>query len=131
MQSEPQSHTLTPMNSIRDLKRICGGDPRALAQWISGSRRNWLLSLTTVLAGCGLYGFTIGIWRAPTQGLYAAIKFPLLVLLTTLGNALINGMLAQLLGLRISFRESTLAILTSFLIAAVILGALSPIMLFE
>jgi hypothetical protein len=62
--------------------------------------------------------------------LYVALKLPLLILLTTLGNGLLNGMLAPLLGLNITFRQSLAAVLVSFAIAAAILGALSPIALF-
>jgi hypothetical protein len=59
-----------------------------------------------------------------------AIKIPLLFLLVALGNGLLNGMLAQLIGLPLSFRESLAAILSSFAIVALILGALSPVITF-
>src|SRR5918992_674563 len=75
----------------------------------------------------GPIGAAMGCWRAPLQALYTGIKFPLVLLLTTLGTALLNGMLAPLLGLNIRFRESLLAILSSFTIAAAILGAFSPL----
>jgi hypothetical protein len=84
----------------------------------------------TILVGCGLYGATVGMWRAPVQGAYTALKFPLLIFLTCAGNALLNGMFAQLLGSRLSFRQTSLAILMSFATAALVLGALSPITLF-
>jgi hypothetical protein len=51
-------------------------------------------------------------------------------LLTTIGNALINAMLAPLLGLNIPFRQSFSAILMSFTASAAILGAFSPVMAF-
>jgi hypothetical protein len=95
---------------------------------------------TCVFAGCTspssfwardfLYGAAMGWWRDPQQALYVAIKFPLIILLTTAGNALINAMLAPLLGLNIPFRQSFSAILMSFTIAAAILGAFSPLMAF-
>jgi hypothetical protein len=50
--------------------------------------------------------------------------------LTTLGNALLNAMLAPLLGLRVSLRQSFLAVLLSFSLAAAILGAFSPLAFF-
>ncbi len=77
--------------------------------------------------GAGLYGAAMGCWRAPLAALFVAIKFPLIILLTTLGNALLNAMLAPLLGLNISLRQSFLAILLSFTIASAILGAFSPL----
>jgi hypothetical protein len=83
-----------------------------------------------IFVGSSLYGFTVGVWRAPLQSLYTAIKFPLLIFLTCIGNGAINGMLAQILGLGFSFKQTSLAILMSFAIAATILGGFAPIMLF-
>src|SRR5262249_7836898 len=61
---------------------------------------------------------------------FVAIKFPLIILLTTIGNALLNAMLAPLLGLNLGLRQSFLAILMSFTIASAILGSFSPIAAF-
>ena len=69
----------------------------------------------------------MGWWRDPRQALYVAIKLPLILLLTAGGNALLNAMLAPLLGLNIRFRQSFLAIFTSFAIASAILGSFSPL----
>lgn len=80
-----------------------------------------------IVAGTAAFGGAIGIWRDPLQALYTAIKFPLIILLTALGNGLLNGMLAPLLGVNISFRQSLLAVFMSFTIAAAVLGACSPI----
>jgi hypothetical protein len=94
------------------------------------SGRRILLYLAVIFAGAGCFGASVGLWRAPLQSLYTALKFPTILLMTTFGNALLNGMLAPLLGLNISFRQSLVAILMSFTIAAAILGSLSPILLF-
>ena len=84
----------------------------------------------TIVIGCSLYGATVGIWRAPLQAVYTAIKIPLLVFLTCGANALLNGILAQLLGSGLSFTRTAAAILASFATAATILGSLSPVTLF-
>ena len=84
----------------------------------------------TILIGSGAYGFTVGLWRAPLQAVFTAIKFPLLIFLTCVGNSAINGMFAQLFGSGVSFRQAALAILMSFAVASVILGGFSPITLF-
>ena len=84
----------------------------------------------TIVLGCALYGGVVGLWRAPQQALYTAIKMPLLIFLTCAGNALLNGLLAQVLGAGLSFRQSALAILMSFTLASLILAALSPVALF-
>ena len=72
----------------------------------------------------------MGSWREAQQAFYTGIKLPLVILLTTLGNGLLNGMLAPLLGLSLGFRQSLMAVLMSFAITAIILGALSPLTAF-
>ena len=70
---------------------------------------------------------TGGVWREPLQALYTGIKLPLVILLTTLGNGLLNGMLAPLLGVNTTFRQSLTVVLITFAIASAVLGALSPV----
>ena len=86
--------------------------------------------VAVIVLGAGLFGAAMGAWRSPAQALYTAVKFPLIVLLTTLGNALLNGMLAPLLGLDLRFRESLRAVLLSFTVMATVLGSLAPVMVF-
>lgn len=83
-----------------------------------------------IIAGAGAYGAMVGAWRSGLQAVYTGIKLPMVFLLTSLGNGLLNGMLAPLLGLNISFRQSLLCVLVSFMFAAVILGSLSPVVAF-
>lgn len=85
-----------------------------------------------LIAGLGfaLYGFTIGFWRAPLMGAYVAIKFPLLIVLTLASNGLLNGLLGLLLGSGLGFRQSLLALLSSFALAALILASLAPVTFF-
>jgi hypothetical protein len=80
--------------------------------------------------GAGLFGAAVGTWRDPWQAVYAGLKLPLILLLTAAGNALLNAMLAPLLGLHLHFRQSFLAILASFALAAAILGAFGPLAAF-
>ena len=113
------------------LKILLRGDAREISEWLEEpGARGAAISALLVLLGSGLYGFTVGLWRAPLQSVYTAIKFPLLIFLTCAGNALLNGMLAQLLGSGLSFRKTSLAILMSFALTGLILGALSPVSLF-
>jgi len=86
--------------------------------------------VAAVVMGAGLYGAAMGSWREPLQSLYTGIKLPLAILLTTLGNGLLNGMLAPLLGLNVTLRQSLALVLFGFAVTAVILGALSPVALF-
>lgn len=115
----------------QSLKALLTGDTTRLAACVNKPGSGWLLvCAASIVVGDGLYGFTLGWWRGPFQSLYTAIKFPLLVFLTCGGNSLLNGLLAPLLGLGISLRQSTLTILMSFTLTAMILGAFSPVMLF-
>lgn len=95
-------------------------------------RRAWLAAWCVVLivVGAGAYGAAMGSWRDGWQALFSGIKLPLAVLLTTLGNGLLNGMLAPLLGLNVTFRQSLVLVLLTFAFAACVLGALSPVALF-
>jgi hypothetical protein len=116
---------------VPTLSALLRGDPLLLASWLNRpGRRPFILGLITTLAGAGLYGAAMGFWRAPVQGLFVAIKLPLIMLLTTFGNGLLNAMLAPLLGLNLRPRQTLLAILLSFAIASAILGAFSPIAAF-
>lgn len=113
------------------IKSLLRGDAEQLSNWLAAPDIGaFVRYLAIILIGSGVYGFTLGIWRAPLQSFYTAIKFPLLIFLTCAGNAVVNGMLAQILGSGLSFKQTSLAILMSFAIAAIILGGLSPITLF-
>jgi hypothetical protein len=117
--------------SIGQIPVLLRGDPDSISKWIQRwNISQMLLYVAVIVLGTGLYGAAMGLWRDPLQALYTAIKFPLIILLTALSNALLNGMLAPLLGLNISFRQSLLAVLMSFTIVAIVLGAFSPLMLF-
>ncbi len=113
-------------------RALLRGDSCDVAAWLDERNVPWWFSCVAVIVlGCGLYGGALGSWHGERQAAYAAVKFPLLVLLTTAGNAILNGMLAQLLGTGLSFRQTTLAILLSFTIMAMIVAAFSPLLLFQ
>lgn len=113
------------------LQSLLSGDPESLRRWLTEpGLTGSAFCVVTAFLGAGLYGATVGLWRAPLQSLYTAIKFPLLILLTAAGNALLNGLLAQLLGSNLSFRQTSQAILMSFALTGLILGGLTPVSLF-
>ncbi len=117
--------------SDNPLSVVLRGEPDALRDWIEHwDTRRLALCLGAIFVGAGLYGAAMGWWRSPLQAGFVALKFPLIILLTTVGNALLNAMLAPLLGLNLSFRQSFLAILLSFTIASAILGSFSPLVAF-
>jgi len=119
---------ITPSGEIDALVRV---QPTRLLDWLQHWRvRRVFWCIAFVIVGAGIYGAVMGAWRDAWQALYTGIKLPLVILLTTLGNALLNGMLAPLLGLNLTFRQSLLMVLMTLAIAAVMLGALSPVAAF-
>ena len=114
-----------------DFSTLLRGEAESLRQWLHGGETRRLVGeLAVILIGSGGYGAAMGWWRSPEQALFVAIKFPLIILLTTLGNALLNAMLAPLLGLNLTLRQSLRAVLMSFTISAAILGAFAPLIAF-
>lgn len=119
------------MKPLHRLITLCRGDSERIAPWLDEREPRWLITCAiTIALGCAVYGGVVGLWRAPQQAFYTAIKMPLLIFLTCGGNALLNGLLAQVLGSGLSFRQTSLAILMSFTIAALVLAALSPVAFF-
>lgn len=97
------------------------------AQW---DAQRAIFYIFVIAASAGSYGAAIGWWRSPVQALYTGIKLPLIILLTATGNAMLNAMLAPLLGMNIPFRQSLMAMLMSFAISAAILGSFAPLVAF-
>lgn len=120
-----------PAVYLRRLKALCLGRVDEIVPLLADRSPRWLAFCAFVIvAGCGLYGTTIGLWRSPLQSFYTGLKFPLLIFLTCAGNALLNGLLSQLLGLGLGFRQTSLALLLGFTTAACILAAFSPLAFF-
>jgi hypothetical protein len=125
------SQPLASSLDVRQVSVLLHGEPPFLRAWSESWDINRLvLCVGVIFMGAGLYGAAMGWWRAPLAALFVAIKFPLIILMTAVGNALLNAMLAPLLGLNISLRQSFLTILMSFTIVAAILGAFSPLVAF-
>jgi hypothetical protein len=129
LQTNESLSTMTSASAIpKSFDAFLRAGPEGFHQWVM--RRQMLLvafCLASIVIGAGSYGTVMGGWRDFLQALYTGLKLPLVILLTTLGNGLLNGMLAPLLGLNVTFRQSLAAVLVSFAIAAIILGALSPV----
>jgi len=131
MQSSSGLRALWPADYLHRLKRLCLGDADDIAPWLGEKSVTWpLFCCAVIVLGCGMNGVTVGLWRSPLQGFYTGLKVPLLIVLTCGGNALLNGMLGAVAGVGLTFRQTMMAILMSFVIMAIILGALSPLALF-
>jgi hypothetical protein len=115
----------TNWSELADLLR---GREAVLRRWtMAAGPGQRLLCLFVLAAGCGAFGAAVGSWRDPLQAGFTALKLPLVVFLTMLGNALLNGMLAPLLGLNLSFRQTFQLILICQTLLALILGSFSPL----
>ncbi len=115
----------------RQLAALCRGDAAPLENWFgAASRRGLLLCLLAIASCAGLYGYTLGLWRAPQMALYVAIKLPLLIVALLLINSLINGMFGGLLGAGVGFRNSLVLGASAFAATSLILGAMAPITFF-
>ncbi len=105
------------------------GEPGTLRRWTEDWRPGHLgVCVLLIALGAGSFGLAMGVWRAPLQAVYCALKLPLILVLTALGNGLLNSMWAPLLGLNMPARQTLLAVLMSFVVAAIILGACSPLL---
>jgi hypothetical protein len=119
------------MKHFQRLIILCRGDTEQIVRWLDEHDWRWLIScVVTIALGCAIYGGVAGLWRAPSQAVYTGVKMPLLIFLTCGANALLNGLLAQVLGSGLSFRQTSLSILMSFTASSVILAALSPVTFF-
>jgi hypothetical protein len=124
-------HARSEKLNSHEISTLLRGEAGTISVWNEKwNTQRLVLHVAVIIVGAGLYGAAMGWWRDPQQALYVAIKFPLIILLTTIGNSLINAMFAPLLGLNIPFRQSFTAIVMSFTIAAAILGAFSPLIAF-
>ncbi|MGJ8697583.1 MAG: hypothetical protein ACSHYF_14795 [Verrucomicrobiaceae bacterium] len=113
------------------LSKLLRGDSSDLREWLENpSSRNLAICALTIVLGFGSYGITVGLWRAPLMGFYVGLKMPALIFITLACNGFLNGMLSLLLGSGLGFRQSILAQLLSFAVAALILGSLSPVLFF-
>jgi hypothetical protein len=120
-----------PTTGLAHMRVVLRAVPSEVWPWIAVPRARCLARWAwLIVVGAGLYGAVLGAWREPLQSFFTSIKLPLVILLTTGGNALLNGMLAPLLGVDLSLRQSLAIVLLTFTIAAVLLGALAPVAAF-
>lgn len=111
---------------------LCRMD-RSLVEQITrgeGLRPIMAVAVAVIIVGGGLYGYTFGMWRSATQGVYSATKLPLLLLAVVACTILINGLLAIVLRTRLNIRQSAVCVLLGLSITAILLGAFSPVSFF-
>ena len=110
---------------------LCRGEKYLLTSWISEARRDAIpVCIVFITLGCGTYGLVIGFRHGWEMACYVALKLPAVIFLTLCVNGLLNGLLGLVLGSEIGLRQSLRFLLTGYAIMSVILGVLSPVILF-
>ncbi len=85
-----------------------------------------LSAIATIIVGAGAYGLAFGIWRAPEQAAFSAVKLPALLLAVALCTIGLGAMLAMLLRSKLSLRQTAVCMLLSFAVTSAVLGAVAP-----
>lgn len=99
--------------------------------WVRRSgARSFVEPIALLCLAAAAYGAAMGAWRDPRLAFYAAIKMPILFLATAWINALVNSLWAARFGLQLTFAESLRAVLTAFMLTAIVLAALAPVLLY-
>lgn len=76
--------TLVSSASPRQMPVLLRGEVAPVRSWVAESNPARLVfHVAVILAGAGIYGAAIGLWRSGEQALFTAVKFPLILLLTT------------------------------------------------
>jgi hypothetical protein len=83
--------------------------------------------LSLMIAGAAAYGAVLGMWHGPRLALYCAIKFPLVLLLTTGITIAFSWLAATLLGLPLTAGQVIALNLLALGAAATLLASLVPI----
>lgn len=86
-----------------------------------------LVTVAAMVAGAALYGAALGLWRGGAQVVYAAIKLPLVLLVTAALTMVFNWMAAVLFGLRLRFVQVAVLSFLALGVAAVVLASLAPV----
>ena len=125
-------NTITTARQFWGPTEFCALDDE-LCNAIAIGKRQSLVLLSAIASICVcacIYGFVFGFWRAPLQGLYSALKMPILLISVVLSSALINTVLAQVQGARLSFVQVSQLMMFGMAVTSAILASVSPIIAF-
>jgi len=109
--------------------RLLRGLDDLLADAVAGrrlARHGWGLAVR--MAACAaLYGAVFGGWHGLRLAGYVALKFPLVLLLTSALTLLFSWLAARLLGLPLRFGQVAVLIFLGLAVASLLLASLSPV----
>ncbi len=83
-----------------------------------------------IIVGSSIYGCVFGIWRSGFQALLSFIKLPILIFSVVILSSSIDIIMGNILGARLNGLQILICILLSLSITSIILGVLSPPVLF-
>jgi hypothetical protein len=90
------------------------------------ARHGWGLCVRMAVCA-GLYGAVFGGWHGPRLAAYVALKFPLVLLLTSALTMLFSWLVARLLGLRLRFGQVAVLTFLGLTVASLLLASLTPV----
>jgi hypothetical protein len=109
--------------------RLLRGLDELLADVAAGrrlARHGWGLSVR--MAACAaLYGAVFGGWHGPRLAAYVALKFPLVLLLTSALTLLFSWLAARLLGLPLRIGQVAVLSFLGLAVASLLLASLAPV----
>jgi hypothetical protein len=87
-----------------------------------------LLRLTALMTlASAAYGAVLGLWHGPLLASYVAVKFPLVMIVTSAVTLLLSYVLAQLLGMPLRLGQVAVLIVLGLSSASVLLASLAPV----
>jgi hypothetical protein len=98
----------------------------SLTSVIDGSR-GATATLALILTGAGVYGAVLGSWHGPRMAAYAALKLPLVFLLTAALTFPFQWTAAAALGVRLRLAQAATLTFGALAAAAAVLMALAPV----
>ncbi|HUO86710.1 MAG TPA: hypothetical protein VM617_04905 [Thermoanaerobaculia bacterium] len=103
-----------------------GLDPRLLIERLR-TAASLPQAVAVTIVGAALYGAGLGAWHGPRMALYAAVKLPMVLLVTGAATLLFNVLATAVLGERLRPRVAARLTASALASAAGLLGSLAPV----
>ncbi len=92
-----------------------------------GLVRHWLVLSAVMIAGAALYGAVLGMWHGAELSFYVAVKFPLVLLLTSALTVVFAWTAARVLGLTLGLGQMAVLTFLALAVASLLLASLAPV----
>lgn len=114
-------------NGLTEIGALCRMNRLMASQLADADAAGLRRVMVGIVLGGLIYGFCFGVWRSPLQGLYSAVKMPLLFFSVVLASAVINTLIARVAGCSLRLGQVLVCMLTAFAVMAVVAGSLAPV----